>query len=164
MFYSLIKKDKHLLFLIVSDNIFNFPLLECSTEGHSESTPQHSLRVSCWERSSAIIQLLQTASQLLFYILILPLVLLINYKYLLLCYNSMPLYNCFVPITWKHLAIFKKWLCIFMFSWQIRIMVLTQNSPQLEICMTSAVCVQLAVWLYFGSYSQWEMESINRNL
>lgn len=53
MFYSLIKKDKHLLFLIVSDNIFNFPLLECSTEGHSESTSQHTLRVSCWERRSA---------------------------------------------------------------------------------------------------------------
>lgn len=53
MFYSLIRKDKHLLFLIVSDNMFNFLLLECSTEGHSQSTPQHSLRASCWERSSA---------------------------------------------------------------------------------------------------------------
>lgn len=53
MFYSLIKKDKHLLFLIVSDNIFNFLLLECSTEGHLQSTPQHTLRASCWERSSA---------------------------------------------------------------------------------------------------------------
>lgn len=53
MFYSLIKKDKHLLFLIVSENIFNFPLLECSTEGHLQSPPQHTLRVSCWERSSA---------------------------------------------------------------------------------------------------------------
>lgn len=32
MFYSLIQEDKHLLVLIVSGNILNFPLPEGSTE------------------------------------------------------------------------------------------------------------------------------------
>lgn len=52
MFCSLIKKDKHLLSLIGTGNIFNFPLPERSTEGPSQSAPRHPLKSSRWERSS----------------------------------------------------------------------------------------------------------------
>lgn len=102
MFYSLIKKDKHLLVLVVSGNTFNSPTPRVQHRGAlTIHTPAPSEDLALGEEQCTTSSCCISISAVVLdesYILILPLSLLINYKYLLLYYNSVSFYNyCFVP-------------------------------------------------------------------